>query len=93
MYLIPALLTGLLAATLPADACTRLVYKGSKDHVLTARSMDWSHAIGTNLWLFPRGMYREGAPADHGLRWTSRYGSVIASGFDVSTTDGMNEKV
>lgn len=90
--LIPALLTCLLAAALPAEACTRLVYKGNNDHVLTARSMDWSHTIDTNLWLFPRGMYREGAPADHGLRWTSRYGSVIASGFDVSTTDGMNEK-
>ena len=25
------------------------------------------------------------------LKWKSKYGSVIASGYDISTTDGMNE--
>ena len=31
---------GFVAATL-ADACTRLVYLGKGDDVITARSMDW----------------------------------------------------
>ena len=26
------------------------------------------------------------------VKWVSKYGSVVASGYDVSTTDGINEK-
>jgi choloylglycine hydrolase len=37
-------------------------------------------------------MFRTGEVASHPIQWTSKYGSVIASGYDVSTTDGMNEK-
>lgn len=74
-----------------ADACTRLVYLGDNDLTMTARSMDWNDEIGTNLWIFPRGMDRHGAAGPHSVRWTSRYGSVIATAYDVSTADGMNE--
>ncbi|WP_315745525.1 MULTISPECIES: linear amide C-N hydrolase [unclassified Bradyrhizobium] len=74
-----------------ADACTRLVYLGADDQVITARSMDWKRDIGTNLWIFPRGMKRSGEAGPNSLQWTSRYGSVIASAYDISTTDGMNE--
>lgn len=73
-------------------ACTRVVYQGPEDHVVTARSMDWKVDIGTNLWIFPRGMQQSGEAGPHSLHWTSKYGSVIASGYDISTTDGMNEK-
>ncbi len=75
-----------------ADACTRVVYLGSGGDVITARSMDWKVDVGTNLWIFPRGMSRNGEAGPHSFEWTSKYGSVIASGYDVSTTDGMNEK-
>ncbi|MGJ9405859.1 linear amide C-N hydrolase [Nesterenkonia aurantiaca] len=71
--------------------CTRVVYLGEQDRVLTARSMDWNADLGTNLWVFPRGLPREGGAGPRSLTWTSRYGSVIATGYDVSTTDGMNE--
>lgn len=74
------------------DACTRLVYLGAGDTVITARSMDWSIDVGTNLWIFPRGMKRDGAAGPGSIEWTSKYGSVIASGYEVSTTDGMNEE-
>jgi choloylglycine hydrolase len=37
-------------------------------------------------------MHRSGEAGPRSLRWTSKYGSVIATGYDVSTTDGMNEK-
>lgn len=73
-------------------SCTRVVYKGLNNIILTARSMDWQEDVMTNLWIFPRGMARNGAVGPHSLTWTSRYGSVIASGYDISTTDGMNEK-
>jgi len=75
----------------PARACTRIVYHGAGDEVITARSMDWKVDVGTNLWVFPRGMKRSGEAGPNSVRWTSKYGSVIASGYDISTTDGMNE--
>jgi penicillin V acylase-like amidase (Ntn superfamily) len=75
----------------PAGACTRLVYLGADDDVITARSMDWKNDVATNLWIFPRGMARSGQAGPNSVRWTSKYGSVIATGYDISTTDGMNE--
>lgn len=74
-----------------AEACTRFVYHGAGDEIITARSMDWKTDVGTNLWVFPRGMKRSGEAGPHSIEWTSKYGSVIASGYDISTTDGMNE--
>jgi choloylglycine hydrolase len=73
-------------------ACTRIVYLGVGDTVLTARSMDWKTDVATNLWIFPRGMERNGEAGESSITWTSKYGSVIASGYDISTTDGLNEK-
>ncbi|GAA4174786.1 linear amide C-N hydrolase [Shinella granuli] len=81
--------TGVLASA--ADACTRFVYLGANDQVITARSMDWKLDVGTNLWVFPRGMKRSGEAGPNSVEWISKYGSVIASGYDISTTDGMNE--
>ncbi|MBW5894734.1 linear amide C-N hydrolase [Pectobacterium polaris] len=81
-------------------ACTRFVYKdpNNLDYPITARSMDWAFDTETNLWIFPRGLERSGAAGQYpSLKWTSKYGSVIASAFDsnvnmASTTDGVNEK-
>ncbi|WP_439811387.1 linear amide C-N hydrolase [Bordetella bronchiseptica] len=85
------LLCASLLATPAASACTRFVYHGANDEVITARSMDWKVDVGTNLWAFPRGMQRSGQAGPNSIQWTSKYGSVIASGYDISTTDGMNE--
>ncbi|WP_022719940.1 linear amide C-N hydrolase [Rhodopseudomonas sp. B29] len=74
-----------------ADACTRVVYLGANNQVITARSMDWARDIGTNLWIFPRGAKRNGEAGPNSMQWTSRYGSVIASAYDVATSDGINE--
>jgi len=41
-------------------ACTRAVYLGPDGEVITARSMDWKVDVGTNLWILPRGMERNG---------------------------------
>lgn len=86
-----ATLVATMLAGTAAQACTRLVYHGVNDQIITARSMDWSVDVETNLWVFPRGMERTGQAGENSLRWTSKYGSVIASGYDISTTDGMNE--
>ncbi|MFT4150600.1 MAG: linear amide C-N hydrolase [Paracoccaceae bacterium] len=84
-------LTAALSAPV-AEACTRVTYLGPEGRVLTGRSMDWSMPMLSNLWAFPRGMKRDGAAGGQSLEWTSKYGSVIVSGYDIATTDGMNEK-
>lgn len=75
-----------------AWACTRAVYLGPDGEVITSRSMDWKVDVGTNLWILPRGMERNGEVGAQSLKWRSKYGSVVATGYDISTTDGMNEK-
>lgn len=79
-------------STIRSYACTRVVYKGQDSIVLTARSMDWREDTQTDLWIFPRGMVRSGETGNNTLKWTSRYGSVIASAYNIATVDGMNEK-
>ncbi len=75
-----------------AEACTRVVYKGPNDTILTGRTMDFSLDIPANLWVFPKGMQRNGEAGTNSIEWTSKYGSVIASSWDIGTPDGMNEK-
>lgn len=53
--------------------------------------MDWKFEIGTNLWVLPRGVSRSGQAGPGSAAWTSKYGSVVASGYDICTTDGVNE--
>ncbi|MBP1806203.1 linear amide C-N hydrolase [Rubellimicrobium aerolatum] len=85
------LLAAALGAATVAEACTRAVYLGPEGRVLTGRSFDWSAPIASNLWVFPRGMERDGKAGPRSVEWTSRYGSLIVSGYDISTVDGMNE--
>lgn len=86
-----ALLSVSLMTVSTSEACTRFIYLGGDDQIITARSMDWKTDVGTNLWVFPQGMERSGEVGAQSVTWTSKYGSVIASGYDISTTDGMNE--
>lgn len=67
-----------------AVACTRAVYLGNNQHVITARSMDWKVDTGTNLWILPSGVARDGSAGSKSIKWTSKYGSVIATGYEVS---------
>ena len=86
-------LTGLLFLfSSEMDACTRAVYLGPGNMIVTGRTMDWREDPQTNLYLFPRGMKRAGADSGNTVKWTSKYGSVIAAGYDIGTSDGMNEK-
>lgn len=73
-------------------ACTRVVYQGNKDMVITGRTMDWKEDTRSNIWIFPRGMERNGEVGKDLMRWKSKYGSVVTSAYDICSTDGMNEK-
>lgn len=82
---------GFMLATV-ADACTRVVFHGDNSNVMTARSMDWKTDVGTNLWILPSGVKRNGLAGPQSMQWSAKYGSVVATGYDISTTDGLNEK-
>ncbi|MEQ8636634.1 linear amide C-N hydrolase [Gimesia maris] len=71
--------------------CTRAVYLGPEGETVTGRTMDWKEDLQSNLWIFPRGMSRDGGLGDDSLSWTSQYGSVVASLYEGGTADGMNE--
>ena len=63
-FRLTAAILAVVMATLPATnsrACSRAVYLGPEDTIITVRSMDWATDLGSNLWAFPRGMKRDGA--------------------------------
>lgn len=74
------------------ESCTRVVYLGSQNVVITGRSMDWTEDMRSNLWIFPKGMKRDGAAGDKSITWESKYGSVVVSGYEAGSADGMNEQ-
>jgi len=76
----------------PVEACTRALFTGPDNIVITARSMDWAEDMHSDLWVFPKGMKRDGAAGPRSIQWTSKYGSLIVSGYNLGTADGMNEK-
>ena len=82
----------LIALATAAQACTRCVYLGPNDTVMVARSMDWVEDPGSEVWVFPRGMKRNGTAGPGSLEWTSRHGSAVVSFYGIASVDGMNEK-
>ncbi len=75
--------------------CTRALWAGNGQAILVGRNMDWPWPadMQTDLWAFPRGIARVGLGGDgNPVTWTSKYGSVAASSYNVSTADGINEK-
>ncbi len=91
-----AVIVGSIAALLGADfaiACTRVLWADNGVAVVVGRNTDWAEDPRPNLWAFPRGIARSGLSGDdNSLAWTSKYGSVIASFYDLATIEGLNEK-
>ena len=82
----------MLTYSIESEACTRVVYKGPNNTILTGRTMDFSVEIPANQWIFPRGMKRNGEVGKNSIEWVSKYGSLGVSSWDISIADGMNEK-
>lgn len=74
------------------DACTRIIYKGNDNLYIIGRSLDWKTPIPTNIYVYPRGMEKQGSDRPGAVTWTSKYGAVYAVGYDGGVTEGMNEK-
>lgn len=84
-------LLALLAAG-KAISCSRVVFLGDNDLTIVGRTLDWRTPIPTNLYVYPRGMEKQGMPDGNTFRWKSKYGSVLAVSYDGGVTEGMNEK-
>lgn len=87
--IVMAMLAGMFAEK--AGACSRIVYHGLDSLYVIGRSLDWKTPIPTNIYVYPAGIHKYGAP-DGGVEWTSKYGAVYAVGYDGGVTEGMNEK-
>ena len=89
---IACIMVAAAAVTGKSDACTRSVYLGPDNMIVTGRTMDWKEDPQSNIYFFPRGMERRGGKTDNTIKWTSVYGSVVTAGYDIGVCDGMNEK-
>jgi len=72
--------------------CTRVLYETGTGTYLVGRNADWNDmAAQVDLWLFPRGLKREGGVGKAPVTWTSKYGSVVTGFYANVSADGMNE--
>lgn len=92
LFLISFIIFFITVFSIELFPCTRVVYQGPDNTVLTARSMDWKDPMPADLWIFPQGIERNGGVGKNSVKWKSKYGSVISSSLNVATSDGMNEK-
>lgn len=88
--LLPLIMASVIAPS--SYACTRTLYVGENNTVITGRSMDWAEDMASDLWAFPAGISRTGEAGENSPKWTSKYGSVVASVYGLASADGMNEK-
>lgn len=72
-------------------ACTRALWVTDKA-VVVGRTMDWVGDMKSNLWVYPRGIERDGLAEVNSMSWVSKYGSIVTGAYDAMSTDGLNEK-
>jgi penicillin V acylase-like amidase (Ntn superfamily) len=70
--------------------CTRVIWDPANGPVIVGRNMDYHRDTGTNLWVLPRGIDRTDGVGGS-LKWTAKYGSVVAGAFDLMSVDGVND--
>ena len=85
------LLFGLSSAA-TALACTRVLWTTQDGQVFLGRTNDWTGKVGSAFRVFPRGIERVGAVNANPYRWTTKFGSLVLTGYDMGTHEGMNEK-
>lgn len=96
--IVPVILCATLLAT-PASPCSRYLSNSSRLGVFAARTMDWPGTTEPILWVFPRGVKRDGGRLgdevvvkENPLTWTSKYGSLVTGIWNLGAADGVNEK-
>lgn len=89
--LVAALLVG-LSSVETAWACTRVLWTTKDGQVLLGRTNDWTGKVDSAFRVFPRGIERVGAVTVNPHKWTTKYGSLVLTAYDMGTHEGMNEK-
>ena len=84
----------IVASNMPSNACSRVVFLGDSttNYVMVGRTLDWRTPIPTNLYVYPSGIKKQSMPSGPMLTWTSKYGTVLAVGYDGGVTEGMNDQ-
>lgn len=70
--------------------CSRVFLSGGPGVCVACRSVDWYVSDEPVLWALPSGLERDGGAVDGALTWTSRHPSVVLSGWDALTSEGVN---
>lgn len=81
----------LIGSVTLAQACSRVLWNTNGHSVLLGRNMDWINSMPVDLYTLPRGQSYAGMTGPKALRWTSKYGSLVA-GSPAGAVDGVNEK-
>lgn len=61
--------------------CSVIKWSDNGTAIVVARNMDWLENMRSNLWLFPRGINREGLAGKNSLTWAYKYGGMLSIGF------------
>jgi len=81
-----------LFSTSNALACTRVLWDAGDGQVFVGRTQDWTEKASSAFRVYPRGIERTGAVAENPHKWTSKFGSLVITGYDLATHEGVNEK-
>lgn len=84
-------LFGLFASS-AANPCSRVLWDSGNGQVMVGRTQDWTEKAGHAFRVHPRGERRVGAVAKNPHNWTSKYGSLVLTAYDMGTHEGVNEK-
>lgn len=74
-----------------AHACSRVLWAAPDGQMFVGRTQDWTEKANSAFRVYPRGIERTGAVAENPRRWTSKYGSLVITGYDLATHEGVNE--
>ncbi len=95
LALICLVVLGAALVATQAYPCSRYLSNNSKLGVFAARTMDWPGTTEPTLWVFPRGLKRDGGKLgdevvvkENPAKWTSKYGSMVTSIWNMGATDG-----
>ncbi|KAK7902928.1 hypothetical protein LTR67_002574 [Exophiala xenobiotica] len=90
-YAVKSFAVGGLLSSLGVHACSRVTYHADVDDRITVgRSMDFVASTNSSIYQFPAGLNRTGSVGDNSLQWTSKYGSVVTTMYDLVSIDGIN---
>jgi choloylglycine hydrolase len=76
----------------PAAACSWVFWSNNPQAKVVARSMDLYIPDQPKIYVFPKGISRDGKAGENSAKWTSKFGSVIITALDLAVSEGLNEK-